>query len=412
MNRSQTACIAIFLALSFFAGSLSAQSDFNWNRIIQRLPQYKNLFQNPDSCRLRMIYSSVEHTDFSTVVQTTSWDKNSKLLFYSASAVKMITAIFALEKLNRNDRMDLNCTIVYDSVPVCDGAIYYQYNRLSFREIITKMLVLSDNIAFNYMYDFVGPEYFHNRFHEMGYDSCVMVNRFLNCDSIQHMKTMGFTVFDSTGKDVYRQGRIYFEKEIVNPHQDAVVGSRHFTYKGTRPGGKSFRHRNNIELNDLHTMLIALVYPENAEQKKRYHLTDQDRYFLIRLLGSVPREYGYRSEEDTSQMMHDGRTKYLYVGASKDPIPDHIRIINIIGQSFGFMTDVMYFVDFEKGIDFFLSMTSYQNKNGIIGDGIYGMEEVSFPFFEQIGKEVYQDEILQKRTAKELPDFLIKIFEP
>jgi hypothetical protein len=77
-------------------------------------------------------------------------------------------------------------------------------------------------------------------------------------------------------------------------------------------------------------------------------------------------------------------------------------VFNKVGWSYGFLTDVSYVVDFNRGIEFMLAATLYVNSDGVLNDGKYDYKTVGWPFLYQLGQTVYQFE--QKRKRHFRPD--------
>ena len=83
-------------------------------------------------------------------------------------------------------------------------------------------------------------------------------------------------------------------------------------------------------------------------------------------------------------------------------MPEHVRVFNKVGWSYGFMTDVSYVVDFENKIEYMLAATLYVNSDGILNDDKYEYESVGYPFFYQLGQLIYRHELGRQR--KNVPD--------
>ena len=90
---------------------------------------------------------------------------------------------------------------------------------------------------------------------------------------------------------------------------------------------------------------------------------------------------------------------FIY-GDKKERIPDHIRTFNKVGWAYGYLTDVSYIVDFEKGIEFFLTATISVNENQIFNDDQYEYETIGLPFLSQLGKVLYDYEVQRERKVK------------
>jgi hypothetical protein len=88
--------------------------------------------------------------------------------------------------------------------------------------------------------------------------------------------------------------------------------------------------------------------------------------------------------------------------AGRTQIPQHIKVFNKTGWSYGFLTDVAYFADFKNNVEFMLSGVIYVNRDGILNDDKYEYEQEGYPFFKEIGNIIYNYELA--RTRKYLPD--------
>ncbi|MFT6321385.1 MAG: hypothetical protein ACJAT4_002315 [Granulosicoccus sp.] len=76
------------------------------------------------------------------------------------------------------------------------------------------------------------------------------------------------------------------------------------------------------------------------------------------------------------------------------------------------MTDVSYIVDFEKGIEFFLTATISVNENQIFNDDKYEYKTIGLPFLSTLGKVVYDYEVQRERKVKpDLSKFKINYTE-
>jgi hypothetical protein len=151
-------------------------------------------------------------------------------------------------------------------------------------------------------------------------------------------------------------------------------------------------------LTDLHSILQTVIFPEAVEMKQRFNLANDDYQFLHRYMSMKPQESAF-PQYDSS--FNGAYSKFLMYGGKGDMEPN-VRIFNKEGDAYGFLTDVAYFVDFEKGIEFFLSASIYSNSDGIFNDDHYDYENVGLPFLRNLGRVIYDYEI--KRGRKHKPD--------
>eukprot|EP00388_Colpodella_angusta_P001116 GDKJ01003716.1.p1 GENE.GDKJ01003716.1~~GDKJ01003716.1.p1 ORF type:complete len:152 (-),score=3.00 GDKJ01003716.1:16-405(-) len=95
--------------------------------------------------------------------------------------------------------------------------------------------------------------------------------------------------------------------------------------------------------------------------------------------------------------------KMLFYGRDKQTAIDpSMRIFSKYGDSYGFIIDNAYFVDFKNGIEFFLTAVVQSNDDGIYNDGKYEYETVCYPFMKNLGKVIYEFEL--NRNKKYQPD--------
>jgi hypothetical protein len=142
------------------------------------------------------------------------------------------------------------------------------------------------------------------------------------------------------------------------------------------------------------------MMPDAFPKKQRFDFTKEDYQFLYRWMSAFPSE-SESPKYDTSKV-GDASAKFLFYGAAKGRAPKHIRIFNKIGGAYGFLTDVCYFVDFEKKIEFFLTATILCNSDGIFNDDKYDYDSIGYPFLKNLGQIIYEHELQRKK--KRLPD--------
>jgi hypothetical protein len=164
----------------------------------------------------------------------------------------------------------------------------------------------------------------------------------------------------------------------------------------------NFSTKNRISLEDLHTILISLVFPSKVTASKRINLTEEDRNFVLKYMSQLPTESTYPPFADDTSNYYPAYCKFLLYGAEKGPLPKNIRVFNKVGDAYGQLLDVAYIVDFDKKIEFFLSAVIYCNSDGILNDDQYDYDTIGFPFMKHLGQIIYDYEI--KREKKIEPD--------
>jgi len=122
----------------------------------------------------------------------------------------------------------------------------------------------------------------------------------------------------------------------------------------------------------------------------------------------LPRESDFPRYK--SRTFYDSYKKYLIYGDNRTSIvQDSLRIFNIVGQSYGFVSDVAYVCDFKNKVEFMLSATIYANEDEVINDNKYEYKSLALPFMADLGKTIYNYDRKRKRALKpNLGEFRIR----
>ena len=164
-----------------------------------------------------------------------------------------------------------------------------------------------------------------------------------------------------------------------------------------------FSKKNRVGLEDLHNILISLVFPQKVNANQRFNLSTEDRNFLLKYMSQLPTESNYPPYASDSVKHWSASGKYLLLGGEQVSFPEQLRIFNKTGGAYGHLLDVAYIVDYEKGVEFFLSAVIYCNSDGILNDDKYDYKTIGLPFMKNLGQVIYNYET--KRPKKYLPDF-------
>src|SRR4029079_12704606 len=155
------------------------------NDILNQYPTYfDSLIQHNDRWQIKIIYTQIDRkADNKPVLKNYYFNIDPGQYFYPASTVKMPTAILALQKLNELNipGLEKNTPMITEAAYSRQDAVYNdpssQDGRPTIANYIKKIFLVSDNDAYNRLYEFLGQEYINNRLHEMGYDSAQIIHR-------------------------------------------------------------------------------------------------------------------------------------------------------------------------------------------------------------------------------------------
>lgn len=404
--------------LLFILCAITVQHGFSQNNIqinadanlLQTLMQtnpvlFKPILDNQDSLRVQIIYTQINRDKKNRPsFKEYSFNLNKNNYFYPASTVKMPIAFLALEKLNELKIAGLTktSTMITDSGFTDQDHVYNQPNAVdgipTIENYIKQIFLVSDNDAFNRLYEFLGSEYIQRKLSEKGYPDAIIRHRLqLNRTPEQNSVTNPIQFYDSTGKLLYSQPMQ--KSKTIFPELDVFIG------KGYLSGGKlvnapyPFVTKNRVYLQDLHHILQSVMFPAQSPKKSRFNFSKADYTFLYKWMSSFPKQSEYPHYDTASYW--DAYCKFLLYGSAKGNKSPRIKIFNKVGDAYGFLIDVAYIVDLDNNIEFMLSAAISCNTDGIFNDDNYDYDRIGFPFMKNIGEAVYQYEL--KRIKNHVP---------
>jgi beta-lactamase class A len=385
-----------------------ARTDSFLLALLSRYPQYfDKILGQRDSLHIQIIYTQIDR-DAGNIPSFRNYyfHVDSSAYFYPASTVKLPVALLALQKLNelRLPGLDRNSTLitgqaysgqtpVYNDPSTVDG-------RPSVAQYVKKILLVSDNDAFNRLYEFLGQESINGHLHKMGYQDAAILHRldvFLSEDENRHTNPVSF--YDPAGRLLYQQPMQ--ASTLPYPDRQDSLGNAYYSNGKLIVHAMDFSRKNRISLEDLHQILRSVIFPQSVPPAQRFNLRDEDYPFLYQYLSEYPGEAAYPSYDTTTYW--DAFGKFLYWGAGKGSLPRRqIRIFNKEGDAYGFLTDISYFMDPDKGVEFMLSATIYCNSDGVLNDDQYDYDTVGLPFMKNLGHVIYSYELQRPKTR--IPD--------
>lgn len=398
--------IAIFINLLFMADANAQIKNASWlERLLKKnaSPLLQNVLNNPDTFRYQVIYTKIDR-DKNNKPKFTNYylnvDKN--LYFNPASMVKMPVAFAAMEKLNRlNAGIDKYTTMLTDSSRPGQTAVTKDETAAtglpSVDHYIKKIFVVSDNDAYNRLYEFVGQKTLNETLWRKGYKDTRITRRFTGMTPDENRYTNQIR-FVKDGKTIFTQPPAHSDVEF-DFRKEILLGNAYMDKDDKLIAAPmDFTMHNNAPLEDLQQMLQAALFPESAPESRRFLLTDDDYRQLYKYMSQLPLESQY-PKYDTAKFF-DSYTKFFFFRDGKGKVPGHIRSFNKTGWSYGFLTDVCYIVDFKNNIEFMLSGNIYVNSDGILNDNKYEYDQTGYPFFREVGEKVYEYELKRKRKFK------------
>jgi hypothetical protein len=375
---------------------------------------FQAVLSHPDEYRLQIIYTQINR-DKKNKPSFTNYYFNVDPLFYfnPASTVKLPLAALSLEKMNEMKKPGINkfTSMQFDSAyPRQEKELYdstSENNYPSIAQFIRKAFLISDNDAYNRMYQFVGQQNINRKLHAKGYKNTRITRQFMGYTDDENRHTNPINFIDKDGKVIYHQPMQYNTDSFDYSHT-VKIGKAHLNSNDSLINEPiDFTRVNNLPLEDLQQILQSILFPLSVTEKQRFNLLKDDYAFLKQFLSQFPSETNY-PKYDTSQY-YDSFVKFFFQDSLHHSMPPNIRVFNKVGWAYGFLTDASYVADFNNNVEFMLAATLYVNSDGILNDNKYDYETIGHPFLYQLGQTIYNYELKRKRKYKpDLSDFIIQ----
>ncbi len=290
--------------------------------------------------------------------------------FYPASTIKLVGAVAALQAMESHGA-NIDAPIGWgdvdrpgESLLASDGAVPVVRRELE------RMLIVSDNEAFNLCFDLAGQRELNETMWDAGLTSVKIEHRLSRVVSPAN-RTAAAPMRLETANGPVMLTRREGIGEIRPPAIPGFSVGTGFMRSGTLvPEPMRFDRHNRISLHDLHELTIAINRPDLA--RIRLPISESHRQFLaesMSRLSPVPEDY-----------------KPFLPGVRRVLQPERLRVASKIGLAYGFLTDTACITDLASGREFFLTATIYVNSDGVLNDDAYDYDAVGFPVLADLAE--------------------------
>ena len=400
IQMGKTLIIAALLVCSNLYGQVAETSSAS--RILQNVldsleNKYPKVIENPEKYRFKIVFTEINRTKDKVNLETVGFRMDEKEYLYPASIVKLPTILIGMEEYNKihkkRARVTYETLIKFNKEKGCMPTAFSVKigNKLEYYtlDLFTKqMLGVSDNDAYNRMFDFVGQQQLNRRLKEMQFQDGKIIRKFvLNC-SLDQNRTSDSYVF--LGR---RNEWLYNRRGITNP--DTIFTDSTYkigkAYEGLDkkivPRPFDFSRQNNLELVDLHKTLNGVVFPTSSFAHT-FDISEEQRKYVLSNMAKYPGEF---SLDFNPKDFHPTYKKYLFFG--KDTNTNYtndslsrFRSFNVVGLSFGCAIDAAYIIDLDTGKEFVLTVGIYANEDEVINDAKYDYETLAYPIMKDVGR--------------------------
>ncbi len=345
-------------------------------------PSITKVMDSLENYELQIIYTQIDSTEAGYQFTEHTFQENHKNYFYPASTVKFPVALLAAEyvALHPELTIDTPYSIKNDSM-----------SRTIARDI-SQIFAISDNDAYNRLYELLGRDYVNNRLAELGLDHTRISHR-LSAPNAHENTRKKIQLYPSYEGDIFIP-EIAADTDVKPLSINKTLKGKGFIKDDTLVNAPmDFTLKNAFPLEDQHQLMKQFFFPNTINKKKRIQLNPSEKIRVKKMMATLPRDASY----DTVTY-YDSYGKFFMYGDTKDTIPSHIKIYNKVGYAYGTLTETAYIVDEKEDVEFLLSATLLVNKNGIFNDDHYEYDEIGIPFMAQLGREFYEYALDHKTT--------------
>ena len=286
--------------------------------------------------------------------------------FYPASTVKFPIALMAIEKMNE-EKLGL------------DNFFFVEGDSIitSLRKEITKIFAVSDNDAYNRLFEWLGQEEIDRRLKNWGMTNTRIIHRLSTPNSGDSITRKVMFRTDGLNQRVYDSKLNVIPKPLAGINKTSL-GTGYMMADSLVVSPMDFSNKNFMALTDLHLLMTQLMATTTPSKLK---ITASDKEFLKDVMSASPKSKGYDEAH-----YPDNYVKFLIKGDSVFNENNSIIIYNKVGQAYGFLTDCSYVLDKKSGKGFIMTATILVNSDGIFNDDHYEYDEVGFPFMGALGR--------------------------
>ena len=339
--------LVVSLTITISCNNSSTILDKVLNKNIYEL---QKVLKNKEKHDLQILLNEIKRDDSGKAVfKEDAFQLDEGRYFYPASTAKLPIAILSLQKINelRSNGLQISGDTPF-FITDKNGEILVKRDSthslgiLTINHLIKKIFLVSDDNAYNYLFDFLGTDYINKELTLRGLSKTRLYHKFLfGADNIN---TWGYTFLNENQKIIYHQPSISALVDLKpNNLKGILKGIGHIKSDSLLLKPMNFERKNRISIRDLEGILKRIIFPEAFSEKELFNLTKTDYKFLRYWMSRTTLESNYPDYNDDKHW--DSYCKFFIYGDQKGAMIPEIRIFNKVGQAYGTLTDVAYIKD-------------------------------------------------------------------
>lgn len=394
---------------------------------LRELPEFESsvaarVLQSPEELRLQILVAEIDDSNASAPRLRRHGYRVGTAYFYPDGAMHLCAAIAAMQQIERlaaaprrpgEEPIDLTLDTPLRFEPLADGDPIRELDptnladgpakgRITIGHEIRKMLIVSNDEAFDRLYDFVGRDLFNSMMWDAGLASVRARHHMSTPRAEAQSRQFPEVLIDRTEDAVTRIPRRSVMLPLPpNPMPGLLVGSAHMNGNERVEGPMDFSTWNAISLVNLQDALVKLARPDVRMTTPGFRISDEHRAFLIAAMTQTPGASD--NPKYDSGAFPDDSVKYVLPGIRRVPGMERVEVRSTSGLELGFVTENAHVVDPATGRQFFVVATIYTNSDGVLNDDAYDYDQTALPFMAELG-EALARRLLATDTREATPD--------
>src|ERR1700748_2868423 len=267
--------------------------------LLQAHPElFAGILKHPTQNEVQILYTQIDRDAHNQPHFTQySYRLNANHYFYPASTVKLPTAIFALEKINELKVAGLTrkTAMQTDSAFAGQTKVFKDTSSInglpSLENYIKKILLVSDNIAFNRVYEFVDRAEINAKLKKYQLNNTRIMGRLAIGDAGESPRHTNPIRFYEGDKTIYLKPAGYDANDYPMHLENMLQGKGYMDSHDKLVNEPfSFEDKNVYPIADQQMVLRRLIFPEAFPKEQRYNLTADDYRFIYRYMSMFPME--------------------------------------------------------------------------------------------------------------------------
>ncbi len=396
----------LWLGSVLLTSACATQAQDPLGRALAQQPALRQVLKKADEYRLQIVLGTVE-TDGSGNSYLKQYQyRVSNEYFYPASSVKLFAAVAAAETIERlGEQTGVELTLDTPLVvhPLFDDDVLEDRDEfnidgaaITLRQQIRKIFLVSDNQAYNTLYELAGQDGIARSMQAAGLTGSRIVQRLSEFRTPAENRR--YPRIDFMDPQV-----VYTLAERSSDPLPALqgisrlqVGQKYFGNGELHHEPMDFSEKNYVPLPELQRGLCKLVQPTlDCGGGPAFALTEDARDTMLEAMSQYPRQS--RNPLYSAAEFPDNYVKEMLPGIARVIPREYIRIYNKTGRAYGFSIENAWVEDIRTGSGFFLAATLYTNSNGTLNDDQYDYDTIARPFMEALGEAVAKERWVRKQ---------------